>query len=317
MPRGGYIHSIRDSRSPVKPKFENVTYSQQFKRWFGDWQKHPNTASKVVNKDGTPMRMFHGTPAENGGFTVFDSGNAVKKGGLGLNALGIGNYFTSREDAGARYAKNGGRVLECYLDIKKPYEVSGDILTKIENDYGVGLNSNQEITPFLKEQGYDGIIMRDKTGNITLAVAYDPVQIKSATDNIGTFDSNNNDIRYQKRRKTVAEETEAFREIQRAHEALRPGVDMLNELLQYQEESGKGERYTQSSLLTLARILKKDFNLDFKALDIVPVLNRVYEQFVKTKNLTFEQLDAIITEGAWDIGVRKEKKAVRTEYEKK
>lgn len=314
MPRGGYIHSIRESRSPVKPKFENVTYSQQFKRWFGDWQKHPNTASKVVNKDGTPMRMFHGTPAENGGFTVFDSGNAVKKGGLGLNALGIGNYFTSREDAGARYAKNGGRVLECYLDIKKPYEVSGDILTKIENDYGVGLNSNQEITPFLKEQGYDGIIMRDKTGNITLAVAYDPVQIKSATDNIGTFDSNNNDIRYQKRRKTVAEETEAFREIQRAHEALRPGVDMLNELLQYQEESGKGERYTQSSLLTLARILKKDFNLDFKALDIVPVLNRVYEQFVKTKNLTFEQLDAIITEGAWDIGVRKEKKAVRTEY---
>ena len=120
----------------------------------------------------------------------------------------------------------------------------------------MGLNSNQEITPFLKEQGYDGIIMRDKTGNITLAVAYDPVQIKSATDNIGTFDSNNNDIRYQKRRKTVAEETEAFREIQRAHEALRPGVDMLNELLQYQEESGKGERYTQSSLLTLARILK-------------------------------------------------------------
>ena len=50
----GYIHSIRDSDSSVKPKFENVTKSQQFKRWFGDWETKPNTASKIVNEDGTP-----------------------------------------------------------------------------------------------------------------------------------------------------------------------------------------------------------------------------------------------------------------------
>ncbi len=30
----GYINNIRDSRSPVKPKFENVTETTQFKRWF-------------------------------------------------------------------------------------------------------------------------------------------------------------------------------------------------------------------------------------------------------------------------------------------
>ena len=53
---------------PVKPKFGNVTESQQFKRWFGDWQNHPESASKVVNKDGTPKIMYHGTPGK--GFTV-------------------------------------------------------------------------------------------------------------------------------------------------------------------------------------------------------------------------------------------------------
>ena len=54
LPRGlfrnnGYIHSIRDNGSNVKPKFKNITESLQFKRWFGDWQKDPKHASRVVN----------------------------------------------------------------------------------------------------------------------------------------------------------------------------------------------------------------------------------------------------------------------------
>ena len=146
-----------------------------------------------------PLIMFHGTPSANGNFTVFDSSRAAKKGGMGFKALGEGNYFTSSNKGGERYAKNGGRVLECYLNIKKPYEVSGDILTKIEADYGEKLSSNREITPFLQKHGYDGVIQRDKAGNITLAVAYFPEQIKSATDNIGTFDKKNPDIRYSTR----------------------------------------------------------------------------------------------------------------------
>ena len=38
MPRDGFIHSIREKNSPVKPKFNDVTETQQFKRWFGDRQ---------------------------------------------------------------------------------------------------------------------------------------------------------------------------------------------------------------------------------------------------------------------------------------
>ena len=60
----GFVHSIRESGSPVKPKFGNVTESQQFKRWFGDWQNHPESASKVVNKDGTPKVVYHQTENE-------------------------------------------------------------------------------------------------------------------------------------------------------------------------------------------------------------------------------------------------------------
>ena len=68
----GYVHSIRDNGPPVKGKFQNVTQTKQFKRWFGDWETHAKAASKVVNEDGAPRIVYHGT-TEN--FTVFECGD--------------------------------------------------------------------------------------------------------------------------------------------------------------------------------------------------------------------------------------------------
>ena len=77
MPQGlslgdGHIHNIHEIGSPVKPKMQNITESQQFKRWFGDWQSNPKRASKVVDKEGKPLVVYHGTNAE---FYVFRRGN--------------------------------------------------------------------------------------------------------------------------------------------------------------------------------------------------------------------------------------------------
>lgn len=35
--------------------------SDNFKNWFGDWENNPSKASKVVNEDGTPKVVYHGT----------------------------------------------------------------------------------------------------------------------------------------------------------------------------------------------------------------------------------------------------------------
>ena len=55
------IHSILKNDSPVNRKFVEQTETKQFKRWFGD--------SKVVDRDGEPLVVYHATDAE---FTVFD-----------------------------------------------------------------------------------------------------------------------------------------------------------------------------------------------------------------------------------------------------
>ena len=48
----------------VNMKISENIQSQQFKRWFGDWQNDPAHASKVVNADGTPKVVYHQTDAD-------------------------------------------------------------------------------------------------------------------------------------------------------------------------------------------------------------------------------------------------------------
>ena len=196
---------IRSFDEKVNRNISDATQSQQFKRWFGDWQNDPEKASKVVDTDGTPLVMYHGTKAENGDFTVFDYSKAVKKGGLGLKALGKGNYFTSKPlDGSERF---GSRVIKAYLSIKNPfvYDASnGDAVSLAEqvakktgaNTKGLGHDALQDK---MRELGYDGVIEYRRDGSVSIAVTFDSTQIKSATDNIGTFDGNEPDIRYSKR----------------------------------------------------------------------------------------------------------------------
>lgn len=249
----GYVHSIRDSGSPVNMKIENVTKTQQFKRWFGDWENHPKAASKVVNADGSPKVVYHGTNAD---FWTFSLANRGKNG----EKLGVGYYFVDNKSSAERY---GDRVVEAYLDIKKPasaevmeisrkdWEKFLDFAIEHRDEYidgewkGNDINKEYELTDFdygsndaelikgflngiaagnkdvteaylemLKDStGYDGIAYN--TDNTDYYVAFTPEQIKSATDNIGTFDKDNKDIRYSKELMT-AEEKKKVREAERA-----------------------------------------------------------------------------------------------------
>ena len=225
----GYIHSIRDAGSFVNTKFENVTQTQQFKRWFGDWQKNPKRASKVVNADGTPRVMYHYTDST---FAVFDPARSGSNQGM---RLGDGIYISSSKTAFMDYGKNR---MDVYADIKHPFEMK---LTKAQADevlntyaatkhnldaYGGVYRKHAQqklMTPtrvmdylseyaadngiktsdILKHLGYDGIHDGIEW------VAFDPTQIKSATDNIGTFDRNNPDIRYELRDNQGRELTKA------------------------------------------------------------------------------------------------------------
>ena len=165
------------------------------KRYDADF--NPKPCSLVVNPDGTPKVMYHGTRAENGDFYVFDESKAVRKGGLGFKALGKGNYFTAKKlDGTERY---GSRVIVAYLNIRNPFVYQGGVsfYEQVRNELGIDPKMGADaVQQEMRKLGYDGVIQYDGNGEVSLAVTFDSEQIKSATDNIGTFDGSNPDIRY-------------------------------------------------------------------------------------------------------------------------
>lgn len=101
----GIVHKFGEK---VNMNIQNSTQSQQFKRWFGDWQNKPDNASKVVNEDGSPRVVYHGT---NENFNVFQSKDGTY-------------WFSESEDyAESMMEERGGdRIVEAYLNIRNPYD---------------------------------------------------------------------------------------------------------------------------------------------------------------------------------------------------
>lgn len=141
-----------------------------FRRWFGD--------SKVVDAEGKPLVVYHGTGNDFDTFMPSDGGE-----------YGAGVYLTPDAKGASSYARYRGRtapnVMPVYVSIKNPAGPA-------EASNIASWRGEEAVRPELMRRGYDGII--DKfSGQI---VAFRPEQIKSAIGNRGTFDPNDPDIRF-------------------------------------------------------------------------------------------------------------------------
>lgn len=87
---------------------EREQLNTNFKQWFAD--------SKIINKNGSPLVVYHGTKSK--GIQFFDASKiGQNKGNLGH--YGYGFYFSTD----IREAKGyGSNILECYLSIKNPFK---------------------------------------------------------------------------------------------------------------------------------------------------------------------------------------------------
>jgi hypothetical protein len=163
------------------------TRTPAFKNWFGDFENNPAGASKVVDLNGDPLVVYHGTPKEVL-FTEFYTGNV---GAFFTDNPSIASTFTPNSDDvefqdGAAFTESGeGGVYEVFLDIKNPKTVeSGRWGFDIEQQFASG-----------KREGFDGGIAEnvEDGGRFGFAdignqyVVFDPTQIKSAIGNSGAF----------------------------------------------------------------------------------------------------------------------------------
>lgn len=86
--------------SNLTPEQYALVRTPQFKAWFGDWENNPESASKIVDENGEPLMVFHGT---NSDFYEFDERSIGSANDEGF--YGRGFYFTfQKEFKDIRYA---------------------------------------------------------------------------------------------------------------------------------------------------------------------------------------------------------------------
>lgn len=62
LKNGTYMKAPNGADTNLTPKQWAQVRTNAFKDWFGDWENSPEKASKVVDENGEPKVVFHGTP---------------------------------------------------------------------------------------------------------------------------------------------------------------------------------------------------------------------------------------------------------------
>ena len=151
---------------------DSQTKSEAFKEWFGDWENEPESASKVVNEDGTPRIIYHQTAAE---FNVFSNANPL----AGRNDSETPNGFFAK-DNDADIGVGGNKQMALYGDMKKPlhfkdraeakawysehidgYKGLTEKLNKLDEEYRSKYDAQETANDEYYEQNYEAYVADD------------------------------------------------------------------------------------------------------------------------------------------------------------
>jgi len=182
---------LLSSRTPAWAKLSGEvvsTITDAFKNWFGN--------SKVVDKDGNPLVVYHGTTKDIITFKMSPEG-----------ALGAGIYLTPSTEYANQYAPRdttGANIIPAYVSIKNPLIITGlirDPMVEALVRLGVAERKAESIVEKAYEekgyigkqvmtralaQGYDGIMQYYSDGELSEIVAFSNTQVKSVY-NQGTY----------------------------------------------------------------------------------------------------------------------------------
>ena len=155
---------------------------------------YSSDVSRVVDENGEPLVVYHYTDNENLSEFSTEFDNFFSKTGGTKNAIFFttDNVVSGSED---NFLTSRKAKLSLFLNIKNLEEFHG---TK-EDLHKQGTSYREIVNKSSKRKGSEnGIVLTgfddNKKENQTIYVVHNPNQIKSATDNIGTFSKTNNNI---------------------------------------------------------------------------------------------------------------------------
>ena len=181
--RGTWLKAPNGKRTKLPQKLWIDVRTPNFKRFFGDWENHPETIHpKLLDENGEPRVFWHNSPAA--GIRVFDPTRSRA-------AMDIqGTYFSPDKGDAAGYGRHAYPV---FIALKHPADRATAYAGFTPGSTAdAGAIRAQE----LRDQGYDGVIVEDgdAPSGIAEIIVLDPNAIKSAGRNAGAYDPSTPDI---------------------------------------------------------------------------------------------------------------------------
>ena len=164
-----------------------------------------------MDGNGEPLVVYHQTGND---FTVFDT----KHTGAGEfdSEMPTGIFMKPTSD---NIGVSGNKQMALYANIRNPltvnnraelvrfyeknidgYKDARENINDIDSEYEASKKAKSLIDDYFRSSNYDGVIVNNDVGSFGRStktyIAFKNTQVKSATDNIGTFDGKNPDIRY-------------------------------------------------------------------------------------------------------------------------
>jgi hypothetical protein len=126
---GGLI-APNGKQSNLNAEQYKLVRTPEFKAWFGDWENDRQNSSKVVDSNGEPLVVYHGTKSE---FSIFD----LKKSGESNTSAKVGFWFTPLKLFAENFASDIWygesdklSVYSVFLNIKNPKIYETEIVSE-------------------------------------------------------------------------------------------------------------------------------------------------------------------------------------------
>jgi len=262
LAQGGELKLIAPNGKPsnLTPEQYKLVRSPQFKAWFGDWENDPKNASKVVDENGEPLVVYHGTYAKDK-FNIID----FNKADLGFHFV---TYEQAKDRSQTRIAiKDYKQYIEpFFLNIRELFVINDAIEFEYPQSYMGDLRERNIISEEeINENGLNGLTIKksneiirnlliEKYENVGFKyenklegegysyIVCQPNQIKLADGTNTTFDPNNPDIRYKKGGETM--DNIALPDSYSTYESLKPilknqGYELIKEKMGNELPVGK------------------------------------------------------------------------------
>lgn len=142
---GTYLKAPNGEVSNLSPEQWVQVRTVAFKEWFGDWQNDKEKASQILDQNGEPAVMYHGSKSSFTEFNIDKAGSSNKMGEVGF-------WFTPIESFAKKFAEDAWwgeeehvTTYNTYLSIKNPKVYEPKDVTEEQESL------QNELTPMRRE----------------------------------------------------------------------------------------------------------------------------------------------------------------------